>query len=392
MAVINSIAGDAGLMREWRHWLHRNPELGFDLPKTTAFVAERLREIGVDEIHEGIGRSGIVAVINGQGPGPTIGLRADMDALPIHETTGADHASETPGKMHACGHDGHTTMLLGAARYLAQTRNFAGRAVLVFQPAEEIGGGARAMVEDGLMERFGIERIFGIHNGAKRPVGTFVTRPGPYMSSADRFRITVTGRGGHGAYPHETVDPIPVLVSLAQALDTIVSRNRRPDAMLVVSVTQIHAGSAFNIVPGSGWLEGTIRTLDEGVRNMVERRVGEIARGHAESYGVTVDVDYTREMDVTVNHAAEAALAAAVAAEIVGEDAVDADCPPIYASEDFGVMLQARPGAYLHLGQGGDFGVHEAGYDFNDDIAPIGASFFARLVETALPLGQGGRT
>lgn len=387
MAVVNRIAGMSDEMKAWRHWLHRNPELAFDLPKTTAFVAERLREIGVDEIHEGIGKSGIVAVIEGRGPGPAIGLRADMDALPIDETTGADHASETPGKMHACGHDGHTSMLLGAAKYLVETRNFSGSVVCIFQPAEEIGGGAEAMVADGVMDRFGVERVFGIHCGAQRPFGQFLTRPGPYMASADRFRVTVTGKGGHGAYPHLAADPIPVLVSLAQAFDTIGNRNRRPDAMLVLTVSQIHAGSAFNIIPGAGWLEGTVRTLDEVTRDMVEARMHEIVEGHAVSYGVDVALDYTREMDVTTNDADEAAFAAEVAAEIVGPDNVLKNVDPIYASEDFGVMLQARPGAFLHLGQGGDVGVHEAGFDFNDEIAPLGASFFVRLVERAQPLG-----
>lgn len=387
MAVVNRIAGYAEELKAWRHWMHRNPELGFDLPKTSAFVAERLREFGVDEIHEGIAETGIVAIINGRCNGPTIGLRADMDALPIAEATGAGHASETPGKMHACGHDGHTTMLLGAARYLAETRNFGGRVALIFQPAEEIGdGGAVRMVAEGIMERFDIAEVYGLHTNPRAALGVFETRPGPFLSSADEFRITVTGKGGHGANPHLCIDPIPVLVSISQALSTITARNRAPAEMLGLSVTQIHAGTAHNIIPEAGWLGGTVRAYSTATQDMVEKRITEIAMGHGTAFGVEVSVDYNRDVFATVNDADKALLAAEVAREIVGETSVTADAAPRNGSEDFGAMLAARPGAFLFLGQGEGPNLHDPAFDFNDEVAPIGASFFARLVERVQPV------
>ncbi|MGB3408634.1 MAG: M20 aminoacylase family protein [Jannaschia sp.] len=386
MPVINSIAALEPEMREWRRWLHRNPELQFDLPKTAAFVAGKLRDFGVDEIHEGIAKTGLVAIIEGRGEGPTIGLRADMDALPIHEASGVDHASQTDGKMHACGHDGHTTMLLGAAKYLAETRNFAGRVALIFQPAEEGGGGGEVMVREGVMDRFDIAQVYAIHNAPNFAEGQFFTAPGPIMAAVDTFHIDITGKGGHGAMPHDTRDPIVAALGIGQAIQTIVSRNHYALDELVVSITQIHTGTADNIIPGTAFLGGTVRTFDPAVQAMVERRLAEIVAGQAASYGVTATCRYERGYPATVNDAEKAAFAAGVAAQVVGEAAVTADSRREMGAEDFSYMLNARPGAYLFLGAGPGPVLHHAEYDFNDSIAPIGASFFARMVETAQPL------
>ena len=385
MPVLNRIAGYADEMTAWRRHLHQHPELQFDLGETAAFVAARLREFGVDELHEGIAQTGMVAIINGRGEGPTIGLRADMDALPIIEATGAEHASTVPGKMHARGHDGHTTMLLGAAKYLAETRNFSGRVALIFQPAEEGGRGAKVMVDEGIMDRFGIRQVYGIHNSPNMPVGSFQTNPGALMAAVDAFEIHVQGRGGHGAMPHETADPVIAAVGIVQALQTIVSRNHKAIDDLVVSVTQIHTGSAHNVIPDEAYINGTVRTFDPAVQAMVMRRMQEIVDGQAASYGVTARLDYHVGDPATVNDAGCAAFASDVAAEISGESNVDRDAPREMGAEDFSYMLQARPGAYLFLGQGPGAGLHHPAYDFNDEIAPIGASFFARLVERAQP-------
>lgn len=387
MPIINRIGDYATEMTEWRRWLHRNPELGFDLPKTAAFVAERLREIGVDELHEGIAQTGMVAIIVGRGEGPTIGLRADMDALPIAEITGAEHASETPGKMHACGHDGHTTMLLGAAKYLAETRNFSGRVALIFQPAEEFGGGGAVMVQEGIMDRFGIAQVYGLHNAPQYEVGRFYTNTGPVMAAVDEFEVTVQGKGGHGAFPHDAVDPVAAAVAMVQAIQTIVSRNHKAVDDLVVSVTQIHAGTANNVIPDTARFSGTIRTFDPRVREMVFRRIREIVAGHEGAFGVTCELEFDEGYPATVNAPEPTAFAARVAAEVVGEDAVTTDAVREMGAEDFSYMLNARPGAYLFLGQGEGPFCHHPAYDFNDEIAPIGASFFARLVERAQPLG-----
>ncbi|PWJ20367.1 M20 aminoacylase family protein [Jannaschia seohaensis] len=386
MPVINSIAALEPEMREWRRWLHRNPELQFDLPKTAGFVAEKLRAFGVDEIHEGIAQTGIVAIIKGRGPGPTIGLRADMDALPIHEASGVEHASETPGKMHACGHDGHTTMLLGAAKYLAETRNFSGRVALIFQPAEEGGGGGEVMVREGIMDRFEIAQVYGIHNAPNFAEGAFYTTPGPIMAAVDTFHIDITGKGGHGAMPHETRDPIVAALGIGQAIQTIVSRNHYALDELVVSVTQIHAGTADNIVPGTAYLGGTVRTFDPVVQDMVERRLSEIAAGQGASYGVSAICRYERGYPATVNDAERARFAAEVAADVVGAARVTPDAGREMGAEDFSYMLNARPGAYLFLGAGPGPVLHHPEYDFNDAVAPVGASFFARAVEMAQPL------
>ncbi|MCU0815917.1 MAG: M20 family metallopeptidase [Cypionkella sp.] len=386
MPVLNRIAAFAEEMKGWRRHLHQHPELEFDCHETAAFIVARLREMGVDEIHEGIARSGVVAIINGRGPGPTIGLRADMDALPIEEATDAPHASLVPGKMHACGHDGHVTMALGAAKYLAETRNFAGRVAFLFQPAEEEGGGGNVMVEEGVMDRFGIARVFGIHNAPNVPFGHFQTTPGAIMASVDTAWVTVTGKGGHGATPHDCVDPVVAVVGMVGAIQTIIPRNVYALDEAVISVTQIHAGTASNIIPEEARFCATIRAFKPEVRELLKRRFHEIVAGHAAAYGVRAEVDYDWGYPATINHAEEADFAAEVAREVSGEAAVNARANREMGSEDFSYMLEARPGAYLFLGTGPGAGLHHPAYDFNDEAAPIGASFFARLVERAQPL------
>jgi hippurate hydrolase len=386
MPIVNRIAEFAEDMTAWRRHLHTIPELSFDCPKTAAFIAERLREIGVDEMYEGIAQTGIVAIINGQGDGPTIGLRADFDGLPIIEATGLDYASVHEGKMHACGHDGHTTMLLGAARYLAETRNFSGRVALIFQPAEENGGGAEVMVKEGIMDTFDISQVYGIHNAPGFVAGGFYTTPGPIMAAVDTFHIDIKGVGGHGAMPHETCDPVIAACGIAQAIQTIVSRNHYALDDLVVSVTQIHTGTVDNVIPDYAYMNGTVRTFDPKVQDMVERRLGEIVAGQAASYGVTAELRYERGYPATINCAKEAAHATDVAVEIAGEGKVVADAGREMGAEDFAYMLEKRPGAYLFLGQGESAGLHHPEYNFNDDVAPVGASFFARLVERSQPL------
>ena len=386
MPVLNAIAGYAEEMTGWRRHLHQHPELRFDCHETAAFIAARLRAFGVDEIHEGIATSGIVAIINGQGDGPTIGLRADMDALPITEATGVEYASIVPGKMHACGHDGHVTMLLGAAKYLCETRRFAGRVALLFQPAEEDGGGGEVMVQDGVMDRFEIAQVYGIHNAPGVPFGHFTTTPGALMASVDTATVTVTGKGGHGATPHECVDPVVAIVGMVQAIQTIIPRNTYALDEVVISVTQIHTGSASNIIPEDGWFCATVRCFDPAVRALLKRRFHEIVEGHALAYGVAASVDYDWGYPATINHAAQAAFAAEVAAEISGAGAVELNGVREMGSEDFSYMLEARPGAYLFMGIGPGAGLHHPAYNFNDEAAPVGASFFARLVERAQPL------
>jgi amidohydrolase len=386
MPVLNRIAAFAEEMKGWRQHLHANPELEFDCHNTAAFIVARLREMGVDEIHEGIARTGVVAIINGQGAGPTIGIRADMDALPIEEATGLPHASTVPGRMHACGHDGHVTMALGAAKYLAETRNFSGRVAVLFQPAEEDGGGGNVMVQEGVMDRFDIARIFGIHNAPNIPLGHFQTTPGPLMASVDTAWVTVTGKGGHGATPHECVDPVVAVVAMVQAVQTIIPRNVYAMDEAVISVTQIHAGTASNIIPETATFCATIRSFKPEVRELLKRRFHEIVDGHATAFNVTAEVDYDWGYPATVNTAEEADFAAGVAAEVSGEAAVNARAGREMGSEDFSYMLEVRPGAYLFMGIGPGAGLHHAAYDFNDEAAPIGASFFARLVERAQPV------
>ncbi len=386
MPVINRIASYAPDMAAWRQHLHQNPELGFECHETAAFVEQQLRSFGITEIHTGIAKTGIVALIEGQGAGPTIGLRADMDALPILEETNAPYASKIAGKMHACGHDGHTTMLLGAARYLAETRNFSGRVALIFQPAEEDGGGGGVMVEEGIMERFDIAQVYALHNAPGVALGQFITCPGPIMAAVDSFHIDIHGLGGHGAMPHETRDPVVAALAIGQAIQTISSRNHYALDDLVISITQIHTGSAENIVPETAYLGGTVRTFDKEVQAMVRRRMEAIVQGTAAAFDVEAVLRYHVYYPSTVNHAAQTEFAVEVAAEVVGPDLVDGAASREMGAEDFSYMLEARPGAYLFLGQGEGAGLHQAGYDFNDEVAPIGASFFARLVERAQPV------
>ena len=386
MPVVNRIAAFADEMKTWRRHLHANPEIAFACHKTAAFVADKLRAFGVDEIHEGFAETGLVAIINGQGPGGTIGLRADMDALPMPEMTGLDYASTVEGAMHACGHDGHTTMLLGAARYLAETRNFSGRVALIFQPAEESGGGAGVMVEEGILDRFDIEQVYALHNTPEVAVGHFYSTPGPIMAAVDEFHIDIQGRGGHGAYPQDTADPVVAALAIGNALQTIISRNHDTRGEAVVSLTQIHTGSTDNVIPDTAYLNGTVRSFDPEVQAMIMRRMEAIVAGQSAAYDVQATLRYEKGYPATINDADKVAFAAEVAREISGSEAVDANTGMEMGAEDFAYMLQARPGAYFFLGQGEGPGVHHPKYDFNDEIAPIGASYFARLVELAQPL------
>ena len=385
MPIVNRIAELSDEVATWRQDLHRHPELMFDVFRTAGVVEEKLREFGVDEIVTGLGRTGVVGVIKGRkAGGRTIGLRADMDALPILEATSVDYKSETQGKMHACGHDGHTAMLLGAARYLAETRNFAGTAIVIFQPAEEGGGGGREMVNDGLMDRFKIEQVYGMHNMPGIPLGMFAIRQGPFLASADRFEVEITGRGGHAAQPHDCIDPIVAGAQMVNALQTIASRNVGPVDSVVVSVTQFHAGTANNIIPQTAHITGTIRTLKKETRALAKQRFHEIVEGVAALNKCTVKIDFEDGYPVTFNHADETEFATKVAQEIVGADKVMTNVPPVMGAEDFSYMLEARPGAFICIGNGATAGLHHPEYDFNDKAIPYGVSYWARLVETAL--------
>ncbi len=388
MAVINRFAELAPAIADWRRDLHTHPEILFDTHRTSASVAERLRDFGCDEVVTGLGRTGVVGVIRGRetGSGRVVGLRADMDALPIEEETGLPWASATPGAMHACGHDGHTAMLLGAAQYLAETRNFDGTAVVIFQPAEEGGGGGREMVEDGLMERFGIQRVFGMHNWPGMPVGSFALRPGPLLAASDFFDIEVTGRGGHAAMPHLALDPVVAASAIVLALQSVVARNADPRQPAVLSVTSFRTSSgASNVIPERVALRGTVRTLSPEVQDLIEGRMRPLVEATARAHGAEARLDYVRGYPVTANSAAEAALAAQVAGAVAGEARVDPDTPPVMGAEDFSYMLNARPGAFIFVGNGETAGLHHPKYDFNDEVIPVGCSWWARLVETAMP-------
>jgi len=387
MPIVNRLADFADDIAAWRQEMHRHPEILYDVHWTAALVAEKLKSFGLDEVTTGIGKTGVVGVIRGRksGSGRVIGLRADMDALRISEETGKPYASTIPGRMHACGHDGHTAMLLGAARYLAETRNFDGTAVVIFQPAEEGGGGGKAMIEDGLMERWKIQEVYGMHNMPGIPLGAFGINPGSMLASTDEFTITISGRGGHAAKPHETIDPIATAAAIVQSLQTIVSRNVDPIDSVVVSTTRFHAGDAHNIIAPTAEIGGTVRTLRAETRDFAEARIRAIATSVAAAYGATADVDYDRNYPVTRNHADQADFAARVASEIVGESHVDRGTPPIMAGEDFSYMLEARPGAFIFIGNGDSAGLHNPHYDFADAAIPFGASYWARLVETAMP-------
>jgi hippurate hydrolase len=348
-------------------------------------VAEKLESFGCDEVATGVGRTGVVGVIRGRlGEGAAVGLRADMDALPIAEATGKPYASRNPGRMHACGHDGHTAMLLGAAKYLAETRNFAGSVALIFQPAEEGGGGGNEMVKDGMMERFGIASVFGMHNMPGLPVGRFAIRPGPIMAATAEFTITVKGRGGHAAMPQATVDPIVIASQLVGALQTIPSRNADPVEALVVSVTKFHAGDAYNVIPETAEIAGTVRTLKKEMARKAEERMRALCAGLAASFGAAIEVDYDANYPVTFNHERETAFAADVAAAVAGEAAVHRAIPPLMGGEDFSYMLEARPGAFIFLGNGDTAGLHHPAYDFNDEAIAHGVSYWVRLAEAAL--------
>ncbi len=388
MPIKNRLAELMPEIADWRRTIHMNPELQYDLPKTTALVESKLREFGVDEIVPGVGKSGIVGLIRGKSntSGKTVGLRADMDALPMSEETGLDYASQTPGQMHACGHDGHTAMLLGAAKYLSETRNFDGTVAVIFQPAEEGGAGGKAMVEDGMMERFGIDEVYGMHNEPGLPVGEFGVSPGPIMAACDEFEVQVVGKGGHAAQPHNVIDPMPAAANIIMALQTVVSRNTDPMKQIVVSVCTIKSSSeAFNVIPASILLRGTIRTLDEGVRAMAENRVKDILHTTAQAYDCEAHIDFEKGYPVTVNHDANAEIAAEVARAVAGEDKVHYGRPARMGAEDFSYMLLARPGAFINVGNGDSAKVHHPAYNFNDEAIPYGCSFFAELVERRMP-------
>ncbi|NGP17333.1 M20 aminoacylase family protein [Devosia aurantiaca] len=388
MPVLNRVAEFQAEVAEWRQDLHRHPEVLFDVHRTAGVVAEKLRAFGCDEVVTGVGRTGVVGIINGRGGagGRTIALRADMDALPMTEKSGADYASVNPGKMHACGHDGHTAMLLGAAKYLSETRNFDGKVVLVFQPAEEGGGGGKVMLQDGLVERFGIDEFYGMHNWPGIPVGQFGIRAGGIMAATDRFYIDVEGVGGHAARPQTTVDPIIVSAQLVTALQTIVSRNLDPLESAVLSVTMVEAGEADNVISRTAKITGTVRTLDGAVQDFIEARLGEFVPQFAQSFGAKASIRYARGYPVTVNSPEQTAFAADVARDVVGASNVDDDAAPSMGGEDFSFMLNERPGAYIFIGNGPTSELHTDTYDFNDEAIPVGVSYWVRLVERALPL------
>ncbi len=385
MPILNRAAELQEEVAGWRRHIHQKPELNFDVFETAAFVTEKLKEFGCDEVVTGIGKTGVVGIIRGgKGNGSTVGLRADMDALPITETTGKPYASQTPGKMHACGHDGHTAMLLGAAKYLAETRNFAGSVAVIFQPAEEGGGGGNEMVKDGMMDRFGIQKVFGMHNMPGLPVGQFAIRPGPIMAATAEFTITVKGRGGHAAMPHGTIDPIVIASQLVGALQTIASRNTDPVESVVVSVTKFHAGDAYNVIPEAAEIAGTVRSLKKEVARKAEQRIRQLCAGLAAAHDTTIEVDYDANYPVTFNHPDETIFSGDIAAEVAGDAQVQRTIQPVMGGEDFSYMLEARPGAFIFIGNGDSAGLHHPAYDFNDEVIPHGVSYWVKLAEKAL--------
>ena len=386
MPVKNRFAELLPEITAWRRDFHEHPELLFDVHRTAARVAELLRSFGCDEVVEGIGRTGVVGVIKGKTDttGRVVGLRADMDALPIIEQTGVPYASKTPGKMHACGHDGHTAMLLGAAKYLAETRNFDGTTVVIFQPAEEGGGGGREMVADGMMDRWGIQEVYGMHNMPGIPVGHFAIRKGALMAAADQFEVTVTGKGGHAAKPHDCVDTTVVAAHIIVALQTIASRNVDPLKQVVVSVCTVQTDStAHNVIPQVVKMKGTVRTMDHAVQDFVERRISEIVSGTAMALGATAHVAYSRGYPVTVNAPENTSYAVEVARAVSGQ--VDPDTAPLMGAEDFSFMLNERPGAYIFVGNGDTAMVHHPAYNFDDNVIPFGSSWYAGMVESRMP-------
>ena len=385
MPVKNRFAELQDEITAWRRDIHENPEILFDTHRTSALVAEKLKEFGCDEVVTGIGRTGVVGVIKGKADtkGKVIGLRADMDALPIHEATGLDYASKTPGAMHACGHDGHTAMLLGAAKYLSETRNFDGTAVVIFQPAEEGGGGGREMCADGMMDRWNIQEVYGMHNWPGLPVGEFAIRPGPFFAATDLIEITLEGRGGHAAKPQDTIDTTLMGAHLVTALQSIVSRNADPVGQIVVSITSFETSSkAFNVIPQRVHLKGTVRTLSNELRDLAEARMGEICQGVASTFGGTITLDYQRNYPVMVNHDDQTAFAAQVAQSVSGSCQ---EAPLVMGGEDFAFMLEERPGAYIVVGNGDTAMVHHPEYNFNDDTIPAGCSWYAGIIEGRMP-------
>jgi hippurate hydrolase len=387
MPIVNRVADLQPEIQAWRRDIHEHPELLYDVHRTAAFVADRLREFGCDEVATGLGKTGVVGVIKGRKPGggdvKVIGLRADMDALPIEEATNLPYASKTKGLMHACGHDGHTAMLLGAARYLAETRNFAGQAVVIFQPAEEGGAGARAMIKDGLMDRFGIEQVYGMHNGPGIPIGSFAIRQGPIMAATANVDIRIEGHGGHAARPHKCIDSVLVGVQLINALQQIVSRNVDPLEAAVISICEFHAGNARNVIPQTAELRGTVRTLTREVKDLIEKRVHEVCAGVAQMTGAKIDLTYEHGYPVTVNHAAQTDFATRIAREVAGEANVH-EMAPMMGAEDFSFMLEARPGAFIFCGNGDSAGLHHPAYNFNDEAIAYGTSYWVKLVENTL--------
>jgi amidohydrolase len=388
MPIVNRVADLQPDIQAWRRDIHENPELMYEVHRTAAFVADRLREFGCDEVATGLGKTGVVGVIKGKRPAgkgeiKVIGLRADMDALPIEEETNLPYASKTPGLMHACGHDGHTAMLLGAARYLAETRNFAGDAVVIFQPAEEGGAGAAAMIKDGLMDRFGIEQVYGMHNGPGLPVGSFAIRPGPIMAATASIDIKIEGLGGHAARPHKCIDSVLVGSQLITALQSIVARSVDPLESAVISICEFHAGNARNVIPQTAELRGTVRTLTPETRDLIEKRVHEVVAGVAQLTGAKIDLVYEHGYPVTKNHPSQTEFATRVAKEIAGEQNVH-ESPPMMGAEDFSFMLEARPGAFIFCGNGDSAGLHHPAYNFNDEAIVHGTSYWIKLVENAL--------
>ncbi|MGR3468654.1 MAG: M20 aminoacylase family protein [Shimia sp.] len=385
MPIKNRFAELLPELTEIRRDIHQHPEILFDTHRTSALVAEKLRAWGLDEVTEGIGRTGVVGVIKGKTntSGRTVGLRADMDALPMSEETGLDYASKTPGAMHACGHDGHTTMLLGAAKYLAETRNFDGTVVVIFQPAEEGGGGGKEMCDDGMMERWSIDEVYGMHNWPGMPLGEFAIRPGRFFAAADQFTIEVTGKGGHAAKPQDSIDTTVMASHIVIALQTVVSRNADPVREAVLSVTSFQTSSnAHNVIPPKVTLRGTCRTLDAEMRDLVEKRLIEVAEGTAKALGGEAHVVYQRGYPVMVNTETETDYAAQAARAVSGQCA---DAPLVMGGEDFAFMLEERPGAYILIGNGDSALVHNPAYNFNDEAIPAGCSWWAEIVEQRLP-------
>jgi amidohydrolase len=392
MPIVNRIADLHEEITAWRRDIHAHPELLYDVHRTAATVADKLKSFGCDEVVTGIGRTGVVGVIRGGkgrnkggDGGRVIALRADMDALPIEEANDVPYKSTVPGKMHACGHDGHTAMLLGAARYLTETRNFAGTAVVIFQPAEEGGAGGKAMVQDGLMDRFRIEEVYGMHNYPGLPVGEFALRPGALLASADRLTIEIEGRGGHAARPHISIDTVLVGAQIINQIQSIVARNVDPLHAAVISICVFQAGTTDNVIPQTALLRGTARSLTPVVRDLLEKRLHEVVEGTAKLYGAKAKLTYKRDYPVTRNHERQTEFAASVAAQVVGGERVDDEVAPVMGAEDFSFMLEARPGAFIFVGNGDTAGLHHPAYDFNDEVIPIGTSYWVKLVETALP-------